>query len=40
MKKIIVSIILIIALISVNSNCFAKYIFEYNLIAAEIRINK
>ena len=40
MKKIIISIILTITLISINSNCFAKYVFEYNLIAAEIKINK
>lgn len=39
MKKIIISIILAITLISINSNCFAKYVFEYDLIAAEIKIN-
>lgn len=38
-KKIIISILLMITIISINSQCFAKYVFEYNIIAAEITIN-
>ena len=39
LKKIIVSIILMFFIMSINSQCFAKYIFEYNIKAAEIMIN-
>lgn len=39
MKKIIISIILMIVLISIHSQCFAKYVFEYTKKAAEITIN-
>lgn len=40
LKKVIISILLMFAIICINSQCFAKYVFEYNIIAAEITINK
>lgn len=39
LKKIIVSIIIIITLISINSISSAKYIYEYIEKAVEISIN-
>ena len=39
LKKVIISILFMMAIICMNSKCFAKYVFEYDLIAAEIRIN-
>lgn len=39
LKKMILSILLMMGMISINSRCFAKYVFEYNIIAAKITIN-
>ena len=39
LKKIIISIVIIIELININSICFAKYVYECNKKAAEISIN-
>lgn len=40
LKKVIISILLMFAIICNDSQCFAKYIFEYNIRAAKITINK
>lgn len=37
-KKIIISILIMSVIISTNSKCFAKYVFEYTKKAAEIII--
>jgi len=39
LKKIIISILIIITIISINAKCSAKYVFEYTKKAAEIYIN-
>lgn len=38
-KKIIISIVIILFIISINSRCSAKYVFEWTNKAAEITIN-
>lgn len=37
-KKIIISILIMSSMISINSYCYAKYVFEYTTKAAEITI--
>ena len=37
-KKVAISILIMIAIISVQSQSMAKYVFEYTKIAAEITI--
>lgn len=37
-KKVIISILIMIAIINIHSQSFAKYVFEYTKIAAEITI--
>ena len=38
-KKMVISILIILTIISINSRSYAKYVFEYTTIAAEIIIN-
>ena len=35
-KKIIIAIVTIWSIISINTRCYAKYVFEYTLKAVEI----
>lgn len=37
-KKLIISTLIIITIISIQSQCFAKYVFECTKIAAQITI--
>jgi len=36
--KIVISIMILIQIINFNSICFAKYVYDYTLLAAEINI--
>jgi len=38
-KKLIISILIMLIIISINSISFAKYVFEHTIKAAEILIN-
>lgn len=38
-KKLIISILIILMIVSINSFAFAKYVFEYTIKVAEITIN-
>jgi len=38
-KKVIISILIMVVLVNTNSNCYAKYVFEYIETAAKIVIN-
>lgn len=37
-KKVIISVLVAFIIISVNSQCYAKYVFEYTMKAVEIEI--
>lgn len=38
-KKLIISILIILILVNIKTKCYAKYVFEEIKIAAEIIIN-
>ena len=38
-EKVIITIILILLIININVKCYAKYVFEHTMKAAEILIN-
>ena len=39
LKKMVISILIILTIININSKSYAKYVFEHIEKAAEIRIN-
>ena len=38
LKKVIVAIVILIIMININSICSAKYVFDYTIVAAEVKI--
>ena len=39
-KKVILPILIMLLIININGKCYAKYVFEYTIKAAEISIRK